>query len=184
MKADQEAGEKAKLIQQLHDYMKHMKEYYPDRLEFVKAPKNFGPKNSVEELRVWVKDIQNELGKKGGFEIVKMLWSEGFKLFEQLNEGGRFGLQVQGLGVVAAQSVMPRQLPDGSIIHGPATPTLAEFAVKHSNWFTSDVDTRVAMMAVELVAGVHRMNTQKDLNVQKAATTNVSKDTKDKMEAL
>jgi hypothetical protein len=184
MKADREAEEKTQLLQQLSDYVKFMKEYHPERVEFIRAPKNFGVKNTCEELRVWIKDIQNELGKKGGIDTVKMIWVEGFKFFEAANKDQRFGLNVAGIGNHAQNSVLSRQLADGSIIVGPAVPTLAEFCVKHANWFATDVDTRLVVMAVELIAGVHRMNTQQDINVAKAAATPVSKETQEDINKL
>ena len=77
MKEEDEAVLKADLIQQLHDYMKLIREYHPERAEFLKVPKNFGAKNTVEELRIWIRDVQTELGKKGGLEFAKVLWKEG-----------------------------------------------------------------------------------------------------------
>lgn len=184
IQAEKEAGEKFQLIQTLHDYVKLVKEYHPERFEFIKAPKNFGPKNSVEELKFWIKDIQNELGKKGGLDIVKVVWVEGFKFFEKINEGSPFGLNVNGIGTIAANSVTSRMDKDGTILVGPAIPTLAEFCTKHNSWFSSDVDIRTLMMAAELVAGVHRMNTSADINVKKAAETPVSKASEDLMKKL
>lgn len=184
MKAESEAAEKAKLLQKLNDYMKLVKEFHPERAEFLKVPKNYGVKNTCEELRIYIHDIQTELGKKGGLDMVKMMWAEGFKVFEKLNEGERFGLNVRGLGEAAQMSLMSRKYPDGTVVVGPAVPTLAEFCCKHSTWFTTDVDVRVVLMAVEMVASVHRLNTKQDINVDKAANTPVSKQTEDLMKKL
>lgn len=183
MKADAEAAEKARLIQQLADYLKLLAEYYPERREYVRAPKNFGPKNSCEELRVWIKEVENELGKQGGLQTLKMAWVEGFKFFEQVNATHRFGLHVEGIGAVAQRQVSNVQLPDGTVVPGEMTPTLAEFAVKYNSWFSSSVEWRLAMAVMNMVAGVHRINMMQG-NVQKAAETPVAKETANKIKKL
>lgn len=182
MKADKEASEKSDLIQRIRDYLKLIQEYHPERLEYVRVPKTFGPKNTVDELRVWVKDLENELGKKGGLDTVKMLWVEGLKLAEK--SGSMFGLNLKGCGIVAENSVANRQLPDGSVVVGPAVPTLAEFAVKYSSWFSTSVEMRLALMTMNIISAVHRMNSGADLDVPKAATTPVSAKSADLMNKI
>jgi hypothetical protein len=107
-------------------------------------------------------------------------------MFERINidENGfsRYGLQVQGLGQAAVNSILPRQLENGTIIHGPALPTLAEFAVEHSKWFQTSVNWRMCMMAVEMVVGVHRANSR--MNVPKAQEAPISKESEDLMNEL
>lgn len=182
VKAQREAEEKALLIRQLLDYIKLMKEYHPERVEFLRVPKTIGVKNTCEELRIWIDDIKVELGKKSGLDHAKMLWVEGSRLFEKLNDNQRFGLNVQGLTQAATNSVLPRRLETGEIIPGPAVPTLAEFAVEHSRWFQSSVDWRMMMMAVEMVMAVHRANSA--INVPKAAEQKVSAETENLMNEL
>lgn len=183
--ADKEAGEKSRLLQQISDYQKHIKEYFPERVEFIKVPKNVGPKNTVEELRVFVKDLENELGKKGALEVVKGLWVKGFQFFETANADQRFGLDARGIGTVAANSVAPRFIPStGETVPGPAVPTLAEFSIKYASWFSTSVEARLVMMIFEIVTGVHRMNTTQAVDVEKAATKPTSKETKDLMKDL
>lgn len=181
---EKEAGIKSQLLQQISDYQKHIREYFPERVEFIKVPKNLGPKNTVEELRVYVKDLENELGKKGALDVIKGLWVKGFEFFETFNEGQRFGLNVSGIGQVAKNSIAPRMIPQtGETIPGPAVPTLAEFSIKYASWFSTSVEARMVMMVFEIVTGVHRMNTQVT-DVQKAATKETSKETKDLMNKL
>lgn len=69
MKAEKEAEQKSALIQKLTDMVKLIKEYYPERAQFLKIPKTFGAKNSCEELRVWIADCRAELNKRGGLKI-------------------------------------------------------------------------------------------------------------------
>ena len=183
-KAEDEAYEKSQLIQRLSDYVKLVKEFHPERAEFLKVPKSFGPKNSCEELRIWINEIQTELGKKGGLDVMKLVWVEGFKVFEKVNVDKRFGLNVTNLGVVAEHSILPRRMADGTVVPGPAVPTLAEFCCKHSSWFSTDVDVRLIFLAAELVAQCHRMNERGIPLAKEAEKTPVSKDTKDKMDAL
>lgn len=182
MKEKMEAEKKAGLIRQLMDYLKLMKEYHPDRVEFLKVPKNFGVKSTIEELHIYIDDIKTELGKKSGLETMKVLWVEGSRVFERFNADDRFGLKVQGLGQAAQNSVLSRRLEDGSIIPGPAVPTLAEFAVEHAAWFKSSVNWRMFLMAMEMVVGVHRMNSQ--VNVERAQQKPVSKETEEMMDKL
>jgi hypothetical protein len=183
LKEEKEAKIKADLIQQGNDYLKLVKEFHPEKWEYMKV-KTFTPKMSVEEMRIAIRDIQNELGKKGGLEFAKVLWVEGFKFFEKVNEDKRFGLNVTNLGRVAENSVLPRQLEDGTVVQGPAVPTLAEFCVKHSTWFSTDVDVRLFMYAVNMVAMVHRINEQAPADLSQASTKPVSKETKEKMKNL
>lgn len=186
IKEEKEATTKALLIRQLMDYLKHIQEFYPERVQYLNIPKNFQTKATIEQLRVYIADVKAELGKKSGLETLKVLWTQAGIAFEKLNENERFGLKVQGLGQAAENSVLSRRvtLPDGStqVVVGPAIPTLAEFAVAHSNWFQSSVDWRMCMMAVELVMGVHRMNSMVD--VPAAQATPVSKETDDLMNKL
>lgn len=183
LKEDKEANEKSQLLTRIGDYVKHIKEYFPDRAEYIKVPKNLSAKNTVQELRVYVKDLENELGKRGALDIVKTAWVKGLEAFEKVNEGNRFGLNVNGLGAVAAQSVLPRMTREGPV-PGPAVPTLAEFSIKYGSWFSSSVEARMFMMFMEIVTGVHRMNTKADFDVQKASQKPVSKETDDLMNQL
>lgn len=186
LRADVEALEKMRLIDRLNDYMKLFKEYYSDRVEFLKVPKKYGANNSVDELRVWVKECESELGKKNGLDYVKLGWVEGFKLFETINKNRKFGLDVRGIGGAAAYSIADQE-PDeenGKPVPGPAVPTLAEFSIKYGHWFSSSVEVRMALMAINMIMGVHRANTNADINVQKAATTGVSQQTADLMNQL
>jgi hypothetical protein len=160
MRSEDEAVLKGDLIQQLHDYMKLMREYHPERLEFLKIPKTFGIKNTVEELRIWIRDIQTELGKKGGLEFAKVIWVEGFKQIETLSVGTP--AKFQGLGQWAELQVTSRQLKTGEIVCGPAIPTLAEFCCYHSNWFSTGVDVRMMLMVGNMLSEIHRHNSQKE----------------------
>ena len=170
MKAEAEAGEKSRLLQQIADYIRLIKEYHPDRFELLNNKiKTASVKNSVEELRVWVKDMQNDLGKKGGLEMAKVLWVQGCEFFEKINENGRFGLDMTNLGQAAKNTVATYQMPDGSVKVGSAVPTLAEFACKHSSWFTTDVDTRMVIMFIQMVDAVNKMNKEAP-NVARAET--------------
>lgn len=182
MKEERQAKLKADLIQQGTDYLKLIKEYHPEKLDSLKV-KVFSNKLTVEEMRIAIRDMQTELGKKGGLEFAKVLWVEGFKMFEKVNEDKRFGLNVTNLGRVAENSVLPRQKEDGTIMPGPAVPTLAEFCVKHSTWFTTDVDVRLLMYAINMISTVHRINEQGP-SLQDAMQQSVPDETRAKMKKL
>ena len=179
MKAEAEAEEKAKLLMQYIEHLKFMEEYHAERVPLLGLPKTVSAKNSCEQLRVWIKTMQQECGKKGGLDAVKLLWMKGFETFEYVNEGAPFGLHVEGIGGYAGQMITPRMSPEGTLVPGPAVPLLAEFAVKHSGWFYTSVEVRLGMMILDLIAQVHRLNTQKDVNVEKAAKAAPSNKTKE-----
>ena len=132
---------------------------------------------SVEELRIAIKDIQNDLGKRGALEIVKMGWVNLFKTVEQVNEDGWMGINTVGAGKVAQNMVFDRQTPEGDIIPGPAVPTLAEFATKYSHWFSTSVEWRLGFMIVNTFSEIHRINTSAGINVAAAKSTPISKET-------
>lgn len=180
---EREAEEKSKLLSLISDYQKHISEFYPERLEFIKIPKNVGAKNSVQELRVYVKDLENELGKRGAYDIVKRAYLGGMDLFEQINEGKRFGVNVENLGLVARMSLQPRQLPDGRVGPGQAVPILNELSIKYSSMFSSRVEVRFVMMVAEMVIAVHRANEAGE-NISKASKTEVSDETAELMKQL
>lgn len=171
MKADAQANEKSFLLRQLSEYIRLMKQFYPDRLQYMTVPAKLSSKYSIEELKVWIADCKSELGKKSGLDFCKMAWIEGMGFFESMNADGRFGLNVTGLRNAAIGALIPRQLETGETIEGPAVPTLAEFAIEHSAWFQQGINARMIMMAVEMVARVHRANS---LNVAAARQRDVS----------
>ena len=183
MKDENEAVIKADLIQKLTDYMKLIKEYHPERLQWLKIPSTFGAKTSIEQLRIWIRDCQTELGKKGGLDFAMILWKEGFKQLENVSE--RTGLaDLEGLGRVAELSITPRRMPDGEIVPGPATPTLAEFCVYHSAWFSTSVNMRMALLVGNMVQEVHRMNTQRKEGAPDVSQKPASEKSKSKVKDL
>jgi hypothetical protein len=182
---EQEAAEKARLLGLINGYMNHLAEFFPDRLENVKIPKTVGPKNTIDELQVYVNALESELGRNGATQIVVNGWVGAFNLFEKVNEHKRFGLNCTGLGQYAQISVTPRVDPKSkTIVPGPATATLHEFAVKYGARFSTAVEWRLLFMAFELIAGVHRMNEGADINVKKAAEKDASPDLKNKLNEL
>ena len=86
--------------------------------------------------------------------------SLGFKQIEAISE--YTPARLEGLGHVAELAITSRQLPDGQVIVGPAVPTLAEFCVYHSSWFSTGVDMRMLMMIGNMMADVHRYNVSRD----------------------
>jgi len=170
----------------LQDYYKLMQEYMPQKLDSIRCPKKFGQQNSLEDIKMWRMEIQNEFNKGDGLRMVTSGFVEGAKLFEDFNKDEKLGLKLQGLGEAAQMSTMARQLPTGQVVHGPAEPILAELSIKYSKFFAASVEVRFVMMCVNLVAGIHRFNSAKEgnLDVQKAARTQVSKDTESDLKDL
>ncbi len=180
---EKEVEEKARLLTLISDYLRHFKEYFPDRVEFLKVPKNVSAKNSLQELRIYVKDLENELGKRGAFDIVKKLHVNAADLFEQANEGKRFGLNMENLGLVARHSLAPRPQPDGSVLPGTAIPTLHEMSIKYASMFSSRVEFRYIMMVTEMIVAVHRAN-EAGGSISRAAQAEVSEETAELMKQI
>jgi hypothetical protein len=181
---EERINKKHKLIQQLTEYVKFMEEYHPERLEYISLPKKDYLKCLDEELAVAIKNIEAELGKRSGLEFVKMIWVNGLAMFEQATWLHQQPLQ--GLGAAAEMMVSPMRDTQGKpVAPGPAVPTLAEFAVKYSSWFSSSVEVRMLLMTTQLVAGVRKANMHKESqNVQKQAATSVSRETEDLMKEI
>lgn len=196
LKAEKEAGKKSELIQRISDYIKHIKEFYPERVEFIKVPKTYGPKNSVAELTVWVKDLENELGKRGGLDVAKVVYVEAFTWLEKLNEKTDLGLK--GIEMAARMSLANRRyepgtmipgtarISEGEIVPGPAVPTLAELCVKYSSWMSASVEVRFGLMIANMISSVRRANEAGDggVDVKKASKTPVSEESADLMNQL
>ena len=184
MSEDEKATKKQKLIAQLTEYVKFIEEFHPDRREYIHLPKKDYLKCSDEELLVAIKGIEAELGKRSGLEFVKMIWVNGLGAFEQAE--WLHGQPLRGLGQAAEMMVQPQRDAKGTpIAHGPAVPTLAEFAVKYSSWFASSVEVRLLLMTTQLIAGVRKANLHNaSQNVQKQAETPVSKETEEMMKNI
>jgi hypothetical protein len=173
MKEEQEAVVKADLIQKLNDYIKLVEEFHPDRVEHLRV-KKATPKMTIEELRIAIRDIQNDLGKRGALDVVKMGWVNLFKGVEQLNEDSWMGFNSTGAGKMAENMICDRRTAEGEIVPGPAVPTLAEFATKYGHWFSTGVEVRLALMVANTFATIHRINTNAGLNVAAAKATPAS----------
>lgn len=159
-----EAKEKEELIRKLGDYIAHMKQYYPEKLEALKVPKTFGAKNTLQELRVWVLQAEHELNKTGGLQTLEAAWRHGFAALEKFNsQFDPLGLDLTNLGTAAKFSLEPRQVQTEQgviVVPGPAKPLLSEFAVKYSSWFSSSVEWRLGLMVVQMVIAVDTANKQ------------------------
>jgi hypothetical protein len=181
---EERINKKHGLIQQLTEYVKFMEEYHPDRLGYISLPKKEYLKCSDEELAVAIKNIEAELGKRSGLDFVTMIWVNGLAMFEEADWLHKQPLQ--GLGAAAASMVAPRRDQQGKpIAPGPAVPTLAEFAVKYSRWFSTSIEVRMLLMTTQLISGVRKANLHSESqNVQKQATTGVSKETEELMKNI
>lgn len=176
---------KAYLIETLADLRAHILKYKGEEvLASLRSPKNFGAKNSVEELEVWIAEARRILDSGTAQQTVFMIWREGSKAIEAGFKDNEWGIMFDGLGEVAAQSLMPRRTAEGVVLPGPAEPTLAELALKYKHWFSASVEVRAVLMFAEMLVTVHRINAQKALNVQEAATTKVSEETASKLNKL
>jgi len=171
-KEEETADLKAPLIRKINAYLKR----YPDRLEHVKIPKTFGVKNTVDELKVFVKDIEHELGKKSGFEIARFAYVEGMKFLESTSATyNPFNLNLTNLGKLAEANTAVIVNKDGSRQEGPIAPVLEEFTIKHDNWFSTSVEVRLVITTMELVMACHRMNSPEvQATVKTAQTTPAS----------
>lgn len=181
-KEEKDALEKAALIRKIQEYLKLIRKYHPEKEEFIKVPKNFGLRTPLPELKVVLDDIQAELSRSSAVDSMKWIWMEGFSQWEKLNEGERFGMKMNGIGMAARNAVLSRQMPDGTIIPGPSVPLLEEFVIEYPGLFQSSVKFRLAQEVIQMIVAVHRMNASMD--VQRAATTQASEKSEDLMKDL
>ncbi len=157
---------KAKILRKINGYQRE----FPERLVHCKVPKTFGAKATLEELKIHLADIEHELGKSGGFEMVK----RGFVVLCGLVEQGQEKFHVlpynlTHYGKIAEQSLQDRMMPDGKISEAPMIPLLKEFAVKWDDWFSTRVEARILLEMMGMMAICHKMNT--DATMQQRMNT-------------
>lgn len=167
-KEEDQADKKAALLRKLTAYLKR----YPDRLEFVKVPKTVGLKNTVEELKVYVADVEHELGRQGALDNVRTLYVEAMKGIETACEGvNPFGYNFTHLGRVAESGCAIVIDEKGEKHEGRVVPLLEEFSIKHDDWFSTSIEVRLLLMTRQLMLECHRMNTSENGEFMKKAQT-------------
>lgn len=167
-----DAAQKAAVERKIHAYL----EKFPEKLSGLKLPKGFEHRWTLEQLKKHLANIEHELGKSGGIELAK----RGFVWLCQVVE--KFQAQshilpytLDHFGDIASQAVTDRQMPDGRVSQGPMIPLLDEFVIKYDAWFSSRIESRIALEMLSLMLLTHKMNT--DAKVQEAmqgAKKNVS----------
>ena len=171
-KEQDDSDAKAAILRKIDAYQKNFK----DRLQHVKVTKNTGAKASLEELKIHLADIENELGKSGGYAMARALFVNGCQKIEQVEAHyGILGMDLTHLGKVAEQSVSKRKGADGKIEDGPIEPLLQEFVIKYDSWFSTRVEIRLAIAVVELMAATHKMNSSEVKEFMKAASADTKK---------
>lgn len=166
-----ESEAKAAVLRKIDSYQKTFK----DRLQHVKVTKTVGAKASLEELKIHLADIENELGKSGGYAVARTLFVNGCTKIEQVEASyGILGMDLTHLGKVAEQSVSKRKNAEGKLEDGPVEPLLQEFVIKYDSWFSTRVEIRLAMAVFELMAATHKMNSSEVKQFMQTAQTKVA----------
>lgn len=157
-KHEDEREDRANLIRKIHAYQKK----FPQRLKGIILTPAKEAKADVEDLKRVVLDIEHELGKGASAKMLTSLHVFGLVQFEETTKvWNPLNLRIENLGQVA-QSNAEQVLE----------PLWEEFAIKHSEWFSQSVETRLIMATAEMIAVVHRMNGQAaQQTIHKAATT-------------
>lgn len=151
-----DAAQKAAVERKIHAYM----EKFPEKLNGFKLPKGFESRSTLEQLKKHLANIEHELGKSGGLELAKrgLVWlCQGVEKLQSQSHILPYNLT--HFGDIAQQAVTDRQLPDGKISQGPMIPLLEEFVIKYDAWFSSKIESRIALELFSLMLLTHKMNT-------------------------
>lgn len=160
MKHEDEKEDKAKVLRKIMSYL----HTFPHLKERIHLPKAFGAKQSLDELHAVLSDIEHELGKQGGMEILSTLYFSALEFAEEAHHRfNPFGWRLDNLSAFARAQT---QNPEKDRI----TPILAELAIKYDDWFSSSVEKRFILMNLTLFAAVHKMNDPEVKQYQQAAT--------------
>ena len=162
----------AKMIQKIHAYIAFMEKYFPDKLDSLRLPKTF-QKCSVEELKVYVQQIEQSLGQQKSGQ----LWQYGYLQVCRGIQGLGFGLDLEGLDKVAAEALMPRKGENGQVVPSPIALTLEEISCKYQ--LVTAVEVRLLLQIVELIIAVDKINRLKKSGgpMEKASQKPVSNET-------
>lgn len=154
---------KASVLRKIHAYAKK----FPDKLKGIALTPAKEAKATLEELERIQSDMEHELGKGASakmltqFHVFALQQLEGVsKIYNPLN------LRLDNLGAVAQKNA-----------EQTLEPLWEEFAIKHADWFSSSVETRLVIATAQMIAVCHSMNNQGAQEVlRKAATTPANAD--------
>lgn len=149
---------RASLLRKIHAYAKK----YPEKLKSIALTPAKEAKASIEDLEHLVSDMEHELGKGAS---AKMLASFHVFALVQLENTSKvwnpLKLRLDNLGTIASANAE-------TILE----PLWEEFAIKHADWFSSKVETRLILATAQLIATTHRMNgAQAQQTIHKATST-------------
>ena len=142
---------------------------FKDRLVELRTPKNLA-KASLDDLKLYLADIEHELGKAGAYELVRHGFVQLCKQIESFQARSQvlpYDLKNFGeAGVIASSEFL---LPDGSVQKGSMMPLLKEISIKYSDWFSQRVEVRFIVQLMGMMAEVHRINTDAPKTAAKAS---------------
>lgn len=148
---------KASVLRKIKAYERE----FPEKLANMKTTKATEAKASLEELKIRLKDIEHELGKSGGLDMVRIGFVELCKGIERVQERTNIlPYDLTHFGEVAVEAVNPRITADGSVHVGEVVPLLQEFVIKHDDWFSTRVEVRLALQVFSMMSAVDKMNKQ------------------------
>ncbi len=147
---------KASVLRKIKAYERE----FPEKLANMKTTKATEAKASLEELKIRLKDIEHELGKSGGLDMVRIGFVELCKGIERVQlRTNVLPYDLTHFGEVAVEAVNPRINPvDGSVQVGEVVPLLQEFVIKHDDWFSTRVEVRLALQVFAMMSAVDKMN--------------------------
>lgn len=141
-----ESEERASLLRKIHAYTQK----FPERLKQLSMTPAKESKADIEDLRHLVIDMEHELGKGTS---ARMLTSAHVLVLTQLESVShkwnplKLNLdQLQNVATANADKVL--------------LPLWEEFAIKHADYFSTSVETRLVVATIEIIAATHRLNSQ------------------------
>lgn len=143
-KHEDEKNAKASCLRKINAYVKQ----FPERLKGMNVTPAKGAKASLDELEIMLADVEHQMGKSGGIDLLCLAYSQGAAGLEELHHvWNPLKLNLDHLGDVVNAN-MDKKLK----------PLFEEFAIKHENWFSSSVETRIVLTTMEIIAATNRMN--------------------------
>lgn len=147
---------------------------FPDKFDHILVPKDLRTM-PLQQLQLLHAEILSILGRGTGEQQCKWALVEGMRWGEELHHRWNpLGYNLNGL-TMATLAEMPTTFE----------PLIAEFVIKHDEWFTSSVEMRIIQAIFGIVTAVNQANSHAVRNFQdRAAASTASRDLQEKLKTL
>jgi hypothetical protein len=145
-KHEREADEKSILVRRINQYYSA----FADRITY-KLPRNFGVKQTLEEVKDVLRNVELDLHASGSADYACMLYEQGIGMVQDLSKWynplklALSGPKADLKGTVEAQ-------------RSAWVPIMQELAIKYERWFAVGPERRLLFFTASLITQVHRAN--------------------------